>query len=228
LGDGLRACHAVLAPSAAHAQAVERVHGQVPGLRVVYNASFDTGEPERERERLALAAGRWWDDGKNGATLDRAASVCRWPVLMAGAVEGPNGQRFQARHARALGPLSPDVLRRRLRRAAVAVVPSRYEPFGLVALEAALSGCALVLSDIPVFRELWEGAARFVDPADATGFAETIEALLEDEPARAELARHARLRAGRFSPSRQAARLLVAYRDCLAAVSPPPRLKGLA
>ena len=33
-------------------------------------------------------------------------------------------------------------------------------------LEAALAGCALVLGDMPSLREIWEGAALFVDPGD--------------------------------------------------------------
>ncbi len=37
-------------------------------------------------------------------------------------------------------------------------LPARYEPFGLSVLEAALSGCALVLGDIPSLRE--SGATR--------------------------------------------------------------------
>ncbi len=39
---------------------------------------------------------------------------------------------------------------------------ARYEPFGLAVLEAAQAGMRLVLSDIPTFRELWDGAAIFV------------------------------------------------------------------
>ncbi|MGH9489291.1 MAG: glycosyltransferase, partial [Terriglobales bacterium] len=45
--------------------------------------------------------------------------------------------------------------------AAVFVLPSRYEPFGLGALEAALSGCALLLNDIPSLREVWGRAAAY-------------------------------------------------------------------
>ncbi len=49
-----------------------------------------------------------------------------------------------------------------------------YEPFGLAVLEAAQAGCALVLSDIPTFRELWDGAALFVPADDAAAFAAAL------------------------------------------------------
>ena len=50
--------------------------------------------------------------------------------------------------------------------ASIFALPARYEPFGLSILEAALSGCALVLGDLPSLRELWTGAAMFVPPDD--------------------------------------------------------------
>ena len=61
-------------------------------------------------------------------------------------------------------------------RAAIYALPARYEPFGLSALEAALSGCALVLGDIPSLREVWGDAAVFVPPDDAGGLRDALYA----------------------------------------------------
>ncbi|HET9254108.1 MAG TPA: glycosyltransferase, partial [Pseudonocardiaceae bacterium] len=45
--------------------------------------------------------------------------------------------------------------------------PSAKEGFGLAAMEALAAGVPLVVSDLPVFRELFSGAARFASgPAD--------------------------------------------------------------
>ena len=66
------------------------------------------------------------------------------------------------------GRLTPPQMARVVSRApSIYALPARYEPFGLSVLEAALSGCALVLGDIPSLREIWDGAALFVDPDDA-------------------------------------------------------------
>src|SRR5262249_40439508 len=54
-----------------------------------------------------------------------------------------------------------------LGRSSIYAATSQYEPFGLAPLEAALSRCALVASDIPSFRELWDGAAVFFADNDA-------------------------------------------------------------
>ena len=85
---------------------------------------------------------------------------------LAGGTQSPDGdvRRFPA--CRMLGPLAADELADWYGRAAIYALPARYEPFGLSALEAALSGCALVLSDIPSLREIWEDAAFFVSPND--------------------------------------------------------------
>ena len=65
-----------------------------------------------------------------------------------------------------LGVVPSDELVRLYGDASIFALPARYEPFGLSILEAALSGCALVLGDIPSLRELWAGAAVFVPPDD--------------------------------------------------------------
>ena len=74
-----------------------------------------------------------------------------------------------------------------------------YEPFGLAVLEAAQAGCALVLSDIPTFRELWDGAALFVSPHDDRALAAAIVRLLGDRSYRAERAEKAVERAARYT-----------------------------
>ena len=59
-------------------------------------------------------------------------------------------------------------------RAAIYALPARYEPFGLTALEAGLSGCALVLGDIPSLREVWGETACFVPPDDRDAVIEVL------------------------------------------------------
>ena len=46
------------------------------------------------------------------------------------------------------------------------VFPSHYEGFGLPVIEAASLGCPLILSDIPVFREIAGDVATYFNPLD--------------------------------------------------------------
>ena len=52
-------------------------------------------------------------------------------------------------------------LHQHFRQSAIYLCASRYEPFGLAPLEAALCGCALVLRDLPSLREIWGNSALF-------------------------------------------------------------------
>ena len=98
-------------------------------------------------------------------------------------------------------------------RAGIYALPARYEPFGLSVLEAALSGCALVLGDIPSLRELWHGAATFVDPDDAVSLARALTKLIEDEAHRELMALLALDRAQRYSVDAMTDAYFAVYRQ---------------
>ena len=213
-GRGIAAANALVAPSAAFADATALAYDVRPsvvrnGRRAVLATQPASGAPVR----FALTAGRLWDEGKNMATLDRAAAALDLPLLAAGQLSGPNGAVIALRHARALGQLAPNVLAGWLAHRPVFASAALYEPFGLSVLEAAQAGCPLVLSDIPSFRELWEGAALFVPARDAAAIAAAI--LRADGPERGRLGEAARVRSRRYSAAAMAEGMLAAYRALL-------------
>src|SRR5690606_31527039 len=163
-----------------HAALTQKAYGNLPAFGVIPNGSGVTGI-DVPKDRYAFAAGRWWDEGKNAEVLDRAAPLMRWPLVLAGQVRGPNGQSVEIRNALHRGSLPHPELMAMMQRAAIFVSPSIYEPFGLAALEAARAGCALVLADIPTYRELWEDAAVFFDPRNAGDLARTVNTVSLDD-----------------------------------------------
>jgi len=72
------------------------------------------------------------------------------------------GAAFAARHATLEGDLPHDDATAVMPGAGLFVSLSLHEPFGLAVAEAARLGPTLVPSDIPTFRELWEGCALLV------------------------------------------------------------------
>jgi len=66
-------------------------------------------------------------------------------------------------------------LRAYAQRASIQLVPSRYEPFGIVALEAIASGCAVVASDTGGLAEAVGPCGILVPPDDPTALARGIE-----------------------------------------------------
>ena len=217
-GAGLRAADAVLAPSRAFAEATMAAYGLPAPPLVVHNgrSARRPAAPAADAPPLfAITAGRLWDEAKNLSTLDRAAARSSVPVLAAGPLRGPNGALATVSHVRALGALGGEALATWMRAAAVFVSPARYEPFGLAVLEAAQAGCALVLSGIPTFRELWDGAALFVEPDDEAALAAALDRLMSDDAERGRLAEAARERAGRYTAVSMVAGTLDAYRALL-------------
>ena len=207
---GLQRADAVIVASKSHAAALASVYGQLPPLHVIHNAT--AVEPaNRPKEPMVLSVGRWWDPGKNGAILDEAAATTSWPVILAGPLEGPSGQHAVFRNVRTPGALPHLDVLGLMRRSAIFAAPSRYEPFGLAVVEAAVSGAALVLADIPTVRELWSGAALLVSPDDSSGWSRAVTELAEDPVLRLRLSAAAGARARRFTLSRQSAQLHALY-----------------
>lgn len=201
---GLARADLVTAPTAAALDALRRHHGPFRSAGAIYNGFDGAAGPAPRSEDVVLCAGRLWDPAKNIATLDRAAKGIRLPVVAAGAIDGPDGQRIDLENIRHLGHLDQAGLRQWYRRAAVFVLPSFYEPFGLAALEAAQAGCSLVLSEIPLLKEVWEDAAVFVPPDNHEALASAVNRLLDDAGLRRRYGALARRTAGRYTLSRMA------------------------
>jgi glycosyltransferase involved in cell wall biosynthesis len=219
--EGLAACDALVAPTAAFAGAVARAYEIPRPLTVHLGRRLPRGGGGR-RERQVFTAGRLWDDGKGVAVLDAAAGLIDAPVLAAGPLVGPNGAAISLASVRSLGVLPSAEVREWLARSAVFASTARYEPFGLAVLEAAQAGCALVLSDIPTFRELWQDAAAFVAPDAPDALAATLQALVDSPERVAALGAAAEARAGRYALPAMAERMLDVYGMLL------PRLRSEA
>lgn len=189
----------VVGPSAAYLREFQRLHGTVPRWRLIRNGRDPSLYRTGPKRNLVLAAGRLWDDAKNIAALCDAAGGLEVPIMVAGDETGPHGECAPHSNVEFLGPLPPSELANRMANASIFVSPARYEPFGLTILEAALSGCALVLGDIPTLRELWDGAAVFADPCDPGQLRSVLRNLCENTGLAAEFGARANARATRYS-----------------------------
>jgi len=215
---GLAAADFVIAPSAAMMSALSRHYGPLPRARVVHNGRDVRQFRATAKEPMLFSAGRLWDEAKNLEALESVAPRLPWPVFVAGENHHPDGGEARPHHTRLLGRLSQRALAAWLGRASIYVLPARYEPFGLSVLEAALSGCALVLGDIPSLRELWRNRAVFVPPDDPEALEDALVRLIEDPDRRNTLAAGARSRAIERTTERMVEGYLEAYGEVLASV----------
>ncbi|HEX8463457.1 MAG TPA: glycosyltransferase family 4 protein [Abditibacterium sp.] len=197
---GLRGADVVVSPTRALLKELQLIYGDFAPSRVIWNGASLEAEIEA-KSPFVLAAGRLWDEAKNIALLDEVAPQIEWPIRVAGQSQFEN-EGFAAQNLDVLGALEPAQMKKMMREAAIWAHPARYEPFGLATLEAAQSGCALVLSDIPTLRELWDGAALFASPREVSDWKVALQNLVDDENSRLKGAKKAQARAQNYSLER--------------------------
>ena len=100
------------------------------------------------------------------------------------------------------------------RGAAVVVLPSRAEGFGLPVIEAMACGVPVICSDLPVLHEIADGVATFCDPNEPAAFAQAITSIL-DAPSNTGRRQLGIERARSFTWERAARQTVGAYEEAL-------------
>jgi glycosyltransferase involved in cell wall biosynthesis len=122
-------------------------------------------------------------------------------------------ERFKSRERVVVTGFVDDAELAALYRGAIALVmPSREEGFGLPALEAMASGCAVITSNAAALVEITGDAALHVEP-DAASLAEAMTRIASDESLRRTLASRGIARAKHFTWTRCAELTRAAYRS---------------
>lgn len=217
--EGLSVAELVIAPSRGMLSMLEDEYGVSRPSRIIPNGRAIVGRMSESiplKSDVVLGAGRLWDEAKNLAALAEIAPELKWRVVLAGDCGGREPYGAPASNVTCLGRLDSAAMARWYARAAIYALPALYEPFGLSVLEAAASGCALVLGDIPTLRENWSDAAVFVTPRDRRALTAAIESLIDDPVRRHGLAMAAIARARQFTVARMADAYVDAYRTVVA------------
>jgi glycogen synthase len=198
-------------------------------------------EPELEQlrarfaqpdERLVLMVGRLVYEKGFHLALDALAPIVRHQrrvrFVVAGTGTAESELKAQAkklgltRHGSFIGWAGDDLLHSLYRVADLCIVPSIYEPFGLVALEAMASGCLCVVADTGGLREVVpaDGTVGLRFPSnDADALSEILMRVLTDDDARAQLIAEAREHVLQFNWTEVAQRTIGVY-DALLARQP--------
>ena len=214
--EGMFNANTVIAPSQAMLRFIQTIYGLNGDCRVIYNGRRkNLFQPAGKKELSVLSMGRLWDEAKNIRLLSDAAPRIKAPVRLAGDDSFADNRFCPQKNLSFLGKLSTTEVAAQLATTAIFVLPARYEPFGLTALEAALSGCALVLGDIPSLREIWQENAIYVDTDNADRLADTVNQLITDENLLATYQKKAFLHAQHFSSEAMGREYMDVYRQLL-------------
>jgi glycogen(starch) synthase len=214
---GVPAAQITVVPNGIDPGDLEPVVEDLPALR----ARFATPD-----DRVVLLVGRLVHEKGFHLALDALAAAVRrlrdvrFVVAGTGMAEAELKRQAQRlgldRHGTFLGWVGDDMLHSLYRVADLCVVPSIYEPFGLVALEAMASGCLCIVADTGGLREVVPAhgnvGLRFAS-RDAGALTAVLQQALADDDARAQVVADARAHVLRFDWGAVAQRTLELYGD---------------
>ncbi|QNF35434.1 glycosyltransferase family 4 protein [Adhaeribacter swui] len=214
--QSLRAAQVVVAPTLTMLEEAETLYGPFHNHLVIHNGRDLGLFRYASKEPFIFSMGRLWDEAKNITLLTQVAAELSWPVLIAGNAQHPvTGKILKFPNVQFLGHLGYAAIADYLSRASIFALPAKYEPFGLSALEAGLSGCALVLGNIPSQKEIWQHTATYVDPNNAEQLKTTLSKLIEDEFIRNIFSYRALNVAQQYSAEQMASEYLDLYQQLL-------------
>jgi glycogen synthase len=221
---GIGGATMVVAPSYFMLQALGQHYGAPERSVVIYNGRDPhLFSPHVSKDGYIMSVGRLWDGGKQ--TLLLLERELPAPLYLVGPQEHPDPAIAAAvgkspaqggKRVHFLGSQSEAQLRRLYSHATFYAATSRYEPFGLAPLEAALSRCAIVANDIPSFREIWGDAACYFERNDAESLAHALQRLAADPVMEREYANRAYRHAiDRYTANRMVEEYIALYRTVL-------------
>ena len=221
VSNGLRCADAVVTPSQ---WMLDELHEHYPdccqrGFVIHNGRSTSSISASLPKSDYILSVGRIWDEAKQIRLLLSNALPVRAKIV--GSLKHPeSGSSFPCAPSE-IGPefcgeQNEVELSSLYSACATYVATSRYEPFGLAPVEAALYKCALILNDIPTFHELWGDAAIYFRRNDPESMVEAIRALSDDPTLRCTFASRAWERAtSRFTTPRMVSQYEELYRNLI-------------
>lgn len=149
--------------------------------------------PHIQKEPFCLFAGTMTQPRKNVPRLIEAAKKYGFPLKLVGNTGNEKSKEHlmsligHAANIEVLGFVSDEELSSLYNRAKVFALPSINEGVGLVALEAAMHGCNIVITNLGGPKEYYEGTAELVDPYNIDSIGQAILRALEDHTSQPKL-----------------------------------------
>lgn len=146
-----------------------------------------------QKDNFCLHVSRLASYEKNVSRLILAAKKYKFNLVLAGTINGAQEQRWlddqicNSSNIQYVGRLSDKELNDYYRRAKVFALPSLIEGVGMVALEAAVQGAEIVLTNLGAPKEYYDGRAFLVNPLDVDEIGKAVCSALESGKSQPEL-----------------------------------------
>ncbi len=186
---------------------------------VTHEAAAEVFKPKKtaKREPFIVYTGSLYPH-KNIERLIQAVRLIKVPlkiVCSRSVFTKRLAQKTNSRLVEFLGFVSDRELVRLYQQATALVQPSLMEGFDLNVIEAMASGLPVVISDIPVHREIAGQAAVYFNPDDIQNMAAAIKRVLNSPQLRQSLLQKGLQQAKKYQWSKTAQQTLKVYETCL-------------
>lgn len=233
----IRNCHVCISHSNANLFTCEKAYGRLPRAFIIPLAiPFPSGEPASPDSNDIIFVGRFeyrkgldvllkaWDlllreDPELPPAVlhivGRDTSGKRKPSYLSECLDGLN---INSDRICVHGTLNENELEALRRKTCITVMPSRYESFGMVVLEAFAAGQAVIATNIGGLSELIDHNidGLLFENEDVAGLASNLARLIKDRKLRADLAQAGRISLkSKFSVHEMARKSLEAYEEAL-------------
>mgnify|MGYP003393417340 CR=1 FL=1 len=118
---------------------------------------------------------------KNVESLIKAAGILKIKLVLLGDDKFFYPRLPKSKYVEIVGFISNDKIADWYRHASALVTASKMEGFGIPPLEAMSVGCPAIVSDIPVFHEVYGDAAVYFDQDDPNDIAKVVKETLANK-----------------------------------------------
>lgn len=213
IGEGLRNANMVVAPSKAMMDAAEKYYQPFQQKEVIYNGGNSSLFESDVKEDFVFSMGRIWDEAKNIRLVIEAAPYIDYPIYVAGDTTGVDISSLPG-NVHLLGKITSREISAWLSKAAIYLLPVKYEPFGYSFLEAAFSKCMIITGDIASAREIWDGTVAYANTSDHRKLASMVNDTMKDKNYRETMAERAYERAiQKYTVGEMTAEYLALYNE---------------
>lgn len=136
---------------------------------------------------------------KNVENLIKAAEIIKIKLVLVGSDDFFYPRLPKSKYVEVVGSVPNSQIADWFRHAAALVTASKMEGFGIPPLEAMSVGCPAIVSDIPVFHEVYGDAAVYFDQNDPQNIAEVIKKTISNKKLLSEMIKKGYSQAAKYS-----------------------------
>lgn len=152
---------------------------------------------------------------KNVETLIKVAEILKMKLVLIGNDKFFYPRLPKSKYAKVVGEVPNTKIADWYKHASALVTASKMEGFGIPPLEAMSVGCPAIVSDIPVFHEVYGDAAVYFNQNDPKNIARVIKKTLGDVRGLREMVKRGYKQVAKYSWEKLVKETAKIYEDCI-------------